>query len=252
MLVHTEHRYRTPNSDPRFLVTVRLRGILTESFRYYASRMTGAVNVRTRPVTGEHIIAAECPTRECLFEYYAMLLQENIQTVFILCDPAEFISGRQLDYYSVDFSEYKHGGWLQVTGRETGRQPLSGLQVHYYTMYLNMNQGALNHTVNVVKLAGWQDGRGITCEQLSDWVDLVRYYINGPFVVHCSAGRGRTGVTLAALHLRENPNSRPETVCSLMSQNRGVGMPQTPVQKELLKAYARDLRRRARGRCAVM
>ncbi|EMZ7035360.1 tyrosine-protein phosphatase [Salmonella enterica] len=242
------HRYNRPDQSVN---VVRVHhDQIDKDFDYYAVAMT--------PVWEHRVYAAECPMRENLFEYYAMLLTKRIGTVAVISDRSEASAGRrQIDYYSdqMPWFEEKYGATLLVSMSMTQRIALTGdeaellmddiresasLNVYSYRLTITLNE-AESWMVKVIRLSGWPDMGVITRRQLSLWKENIRQKLKhtpGPLLVHCSAGRGRTGVTLGALYLDERRISDADMLCTRMSGERGFRMPQRHEQKKLLHEYA--------------
>ncbi|ECZ0740337.1 TPA: hypothetical protein G8O00_000934 [Salmonella enterica] len=242
------HRYARP---PQSVKVVRVHhDQIGKDFDYYAVAMT--------PVWGHKVYAAECPMEGNLFEYYAMLLTKRIGTVVVISGHGEASSGRrQIDYYRNIISRplVKYGARLRVGVSDMVQEPLiwnaaeqladeprGGASVSVYSCKLTIT---LNYeeswTVKVIKLSGWPDMDVITRRKLSFWKEHIRRKLEqtpGPLLVHCSAGRGRTGVTLGALYLDEGKISDLDLLCARMSRERGGSMPITAQQIALLREYA--------------
>ncbi|ELV5025767.1 hypothetical protein SHA53_003103 [Salmonella enterica] len=242
------HRYQRP---PQSVKVVRVHHErIGKDFDYYAVAMT--------PVWGHKVYAAECPMEGNLFEYYAMLLTNKIGTVAVISDRSEASAGRrQIDYYRNISSRLldKYGARLRVSVSDMVQEPLIwnaaeqladerrgsvSLNVYSCKLTITLNY-AESWTVKVIKLSGWPDMGVITRRQLSFWKERIRLKLGrtpGPLLVHCSAGCGRTGVTLGALYLDEGLITDPDMLCTRMTSKRGLRMPIRSEQLALLREYA--------------
>ena len=112
-------------------------------------------------------------------------------------------------------------GWIQLSNQDNGIQDSSNTSTISY----------LHVPV--------EDYKAPTMDQIKSTVSYIEHYLvsNGSCIlVHCAAGKGRTGTILAAYLIKKNRLSAQETIRRLRTLR--PGSIQTQIQEEALYAYA--------------
>ncbi|HEY7110459.1 MAG TPA: dual specificity protein phosphatase 23 [Nitrososphaeraceae archaeon] len=128
-----------------------------------------------------------------------------------------------------------HGITAIITVREV---PLPLGWVNLYAQHAESSKGSNNSTISYLHVPV-EDYKAPSMDQIKSTVSYIedRLAINGSSVlVHCAAGKGRTGTILAAYLMKKDRYSADETIRRLRTLR--PGSIQTEVQEQAIHAYA--------------
>lgn len=128
-------------------------------------------------------------------------------------------------------------------------------------IFKNLEQPVLEKALTVKNYTGWKDMEGITVKDLDNLAKEVVKTKNQEksdhIVIHCSAGKGRTGTLVTAAIIREalekgenndlgiNPDNYKSVICNLILDLRegggGQGFVQSTQQLNLLFQYTEEM-----------
>lgn len=207
------------------------------------------LNANYIKVNGENIaIATQYPYHHQL-EAHLQLLVDNRTPVLVVLASNKDIVGRQMpDYFSVS-GIY---GAITVTSTLTGKVGLTD-SIEAKTYNLNIEGYQTNLTVPVIHVHNWPDHHTITPENTEKLISMIEsvllerisFYterksraLSDPDkllpVVHCRAGVGRTGQTIAAMAMRKHPKLSLASITKDLRASRNDYMIQTTIQMETL------------------
>uniref|UniRef100_A0A158P6T0 protein-tyrosine-phosphatase n=1 Tax=Angiostrongylus cantonensis TaxID=6313 RepID=A0A158P6T0_ANGCA len=140
-------------------------------------------------------IATQGPTDQTIGDFWRMIWEHDCAIVVMLTKTWEL--GRE------KCSEY----WPQETGAQVGQlvvEPIAEYNMREYILReFRLSDSGLSRTVRHFQYSEWpEQGAPKSAETFLDFIQQVhrtksQFGVDGPIVVHCSSGAGRTGVFIA-------------------------------------------------------
>ncbi|KAE9420855.1 hypothetical protein Angca_007214, partial [Angiostrongylus cantonensis] len=175
-------------------------------------------NYVATPVSEKRFILTQGPLDGTVNEFWQMVLQEEAETIIMLCNCIETGKNKCSPYWPDKIGETKQFNGGEITNLET--RVLSPEELTVLVCILNIKYTAANGSTNQreVRHYQWQNwpDRGVPPCKLTSMELLSR--VRGttkPIVVHCSAGIGRTGTIVAIEYIMERMQAGRE--CAAMN-----------------------------------
>ena len=207
------------------------------------------LNANRIVVDGKNIaIATQYPYPHQVEAHLQMLL-DNCTPVLIMLASATDIQNHQMPEY---FSRPATYGNIQTRCKFVDYIELgSTFETKVFTLSISSNQASID--IPVLHVHNWPDQHTVGPEVTSKLVSLIESTVaeskasfekdNHPAVgntekvlpvIHCKAGVGRTGQTLAAMVMKNHPELSLESITKDLRASRNDRMVQTRVQMETL------------------
>uniref|UniRef100_A0AC34RT14 Protein tyrosine phosphatase n=1 Tax=Panagrolaimus sp. JU765 TaxID=591449 RepID=A0AC34RT14_9BILA len=156
-------------------------------------------NYVATPISDKRFICTQGPLESTITDFWHMVIQEETETVIMLCNIKEKGMDKCAQYWPLEEKEVKVSGDVEITN----------------TLIRPMHADEPNVRLSVLSVKWKENGKECTREvrhyQWIDWPDrgvppcrltsmVLLSFIRGtkkPIVVHCSAGIGRTGTIVA-------------------------------------------------------
>ncbi|XP_071116767.1 multiple epidermal growth factor-like domains protein 10 [Haliotis cracherodii] len=198
------------------------------------SGSTGYINASfiDGPTRGKQYIATQGPLPHTVVDFWEMIWQQNVPVIVMLANIIEDGRRRCEPYWPNEPGEdSKTFGPWKITVADS--RPLADFTIRT----LKMRKGAVEKTVKHVHYMVWPDkdvpDNTISLVDLRNKVRTFCDFAEGPMVVHCSAGVGRTGTLIALDSLIEDAETRSKVDiygCVWRLRNFRVSMVQTQSQ----------------------
>ncbi|KHJ98251.1 Protein-tyrosine phosphatase [Oesophagostomum dentatum] len=142
-------------------------------------------------------IATQAPTDQTVADFWRMVWEHDCAIIVMLTKTWEMGREKCCEY------------WPQETGAQVGQlvvEPIAEYNMREYILRefrLNDVQSGISRTVRHFQFTDWpEQGAPKTAETFLDLIQQVhrtktQFGVDGPIVVHCSSGAGRTGVFVA-------------------------------------------------------
>ncbi|XP_067679069.1 multiple epidermal growth factor-like domains protein 11 [Haliotis asinina] len=187
------------------------------------------IDGRTR---GKQYIATQGPLPETVVDFWEMIWQEQVPVIVMLANIMEDGRRRCEPYWPNEQGEdTKTFGPWKITVADSC--PLADFTIRTLTI----KKGSMQRTVKHVHYMVWPDkdvpDNTMSLVELRNKVRTFCDFAQGPMVVHCSAGVGRTGTLIALDSLLEDAETRNMVDiygCVLRLRNCRVSMVQTQSQ----------------------
>ena len=214
------------------------------------TNVTTELNANRIVVAGKNIaIATQYPFPHQVEAQLQMLL-DNCTPVLIILASTKDIQNHQMPEYFSGSATY---GQIQTESKFVDYIDL-GNDVEAKQFSLTITRvGQERIEIPVLHVYNWPDHRTVSIETTSKLISLIESYIverraffekfNNPAVddeqkllpvMHCKAGVGRTGQTLAALVMNRSPDLTLDTITKDLRASRNDRMIQTPYQMQTL------------------
>jgi len=145
-------------------------------------------------------IVCQSPIEKTIADFWKMVINEKVHTIVMLCKLKAGTRQQSCEYWP-EIKEQEFKGHKHVSLKERINRDHNLVERHFV---VKSGDGSSREVVHY-QWEGWPD-HGVPdheqrhiLEELVDRIDERRKLGNGPVVVHCSAGIGRSG-TLVALH----------------------------------------------------
>ncbi|XP_048256303.1 multiple epidermal growth factor-like domains protein 11 isoform X4 [Haliotis rufescens] len=184
------------------------------------------------PTRGKKYIATQGPLPHTVVDFLEMIWQQNVPVIVMLANIIEDGRRRCEPYWPNEPGEdSKTFGPWKITVADSC--PLADFTIRT----LKMRKGAVEKTVKHVHYMVWPDkdvpDNTMSLVDLRNKVRTFCDFAEGPMVVHCSAGVGRTGTLIALDSLIEDAETRSKVDiygCVWRLRNFRVSMVQTQSQ----------------------
>ncbi|XP_048256337.1 uncharacterized protein LOC124122701 isoform X2 [Haliotis rufescens] len=184
------------------------------------------------PTRGKKYIATQGPLPHTVVDFWEMIWQQNVPVIVMLANIIEDGRRRCEPYWPNEPGEdSKTFGPWKITVADSC--PLADLTIRT----LKMRKGAVEKTVKHVHYMVWPDkdvpDNTMSLVDLRNKVRTFCDFAEGPMVVHCSAGVGRTGTLIALDSLIQDAETRSKVDiygCVWRLRNFRVSMVQTQSQ----------------------
>jgi len=183
----------------------------------------------------DRAIASEGPMESILDLFYGMIDQTGVTTVVTLTNSEERGKAKCYDYWSNPSS-------ASASSEDDSSEVLHENKTHR-VVRRTLNFSSVSRPITHYHLENWTDCDVVDAHTLAELAKTVGKEVEGPLLVHCSAGIGRTGTFLAAYEafLDENPDLT-NIARALRSPRTGrPGMIQNAKQYQLVYDAARLL-----------
>ncbi|MBG3081282.1 protein tyrosine phosphatase [Proteus mirabilis] len=186
-------------------------------------------------------IASQYPlnNKESLNNYYHMLFDKGIKTVYILASNYDIKNKLSSFYDGCNKSDFKYFrenldlGDIQSSGTRClelnkDRAKLECLDCKAYIKSLNKKNSEEKKEIKFVHIYDWKDHTGIDAEKLKNTIDTVGGHLKikpteENIAVHCLAGLGRTGEFIALMEMMkmiEAGNKKEKSLESIITDLR--------------------------------
>ncbi|KAK0412945.1 hypothetical protein QR680_006497 [Steinernema hermaphroditum] len=184
------NRYKDVPCQDKFRIVLKWPGAATDYIH---------ANYVSTPIAEKRFICTQGPLDCTITDFWHMVLQEDPETVIMLCSIVEKGMAKCAQYWPLDEKEVKTYGDIEIKNMQV--QPLSATEpnVRFSLLQLKWTEGGKSKEKQVrhYQWTDWPD-RGVPPCRLTAMELLSR--VRGtkkPIVVHCSAGIGRTGSIVA-------------------------------------------------------
>lgn len=213
------------------------------------TNVTEALNANRIVVDGKNIaIATQYPFAHQVEAQLQMLL-DNCTPVLIVLASTKDIQNHQMPEYFSGSASY---GQIQTKSKFVDYIDLDNdVEAKQFSLKVTKDQESIE--IPVLHVYNWPDHRTVSIETTSKLVTLIESIIaerraffekfNNPAVddeqkllpvMHCKAGVGRTGQTLAALVMNRSPELTLDAITKDLRASRNDRMIQTPYQMKTL------------------
>ncbi|MEH6457748.1 MAG: protein-tyrosine phosphatase family protein [Cocleimonas sp.] len=193
-------------------------------------------------------IATQYPFDYQLETQFQMMVDNRTPALVILASNYDIQKNKLPDYFSSPqtFGQIKTGS-IPIRRVELGNR----IEAYVYKMDVSGYQEAID--IPLIHVHNWPDHQTVSPETTTKLVALIEstiaekreFYekqndsaINDPEkmlpVIHCRAGVGRTGQTIAAMAMKRNPELSLASITKDLRVSRNNSMIQTPIQMETL------------------
>lgn len=213
------------------------------------TRVNETLNANRIIVNGKNIaIATQYPCPHQIEAQLQMLLDNCTPVLIILASSTDIQNNLLPEYFSGSATH----GEIQTHSKFIDYIEL-GKTIEAKVFTLNISKGEQSLDVPVLHVYNWPDHRTISPTTTSNLVALIKSTISDSMatfdkdgrseinssekilpVIHCKAGVGRTGQTLAALALSQYPELTLSDIIKDLRASRNDRMIQTPMQMETL------------------
>ena len=193
-------------------------------------------------------IASQYPRTHQLETQFLMMIENRTPALVVLASSEDMKKNNLSDYFSAAASF----GMINTRSSFTSLVELGdGIEAKLYALEILANQTVIE--LPVIHVHNWPDFQTISPKSTSNLVALIdkvvdekiTFYkeknsraLNDPNkllpVIHCRAGVGRTGQTIAAMAMKRHPNYVLPLITRDLRTSRNNTMIQTPVQMETL------------------
>lgn len=207
------------------------------------------LNANRIVINGSNIaIATQYPYDHQLETQFQMMIDNRTPALVILASNKDIQKDKLPDY----FSSPKTFGQIKTRSIPVRRVEL-GNKIEAYVFKLEVTGYQASIDIPVIHVHNWPDHQTVSPETTSNLVTLIEstitekrdFYekenssvINDPEkmlpVIHCRAGVGRTGQTIAAMAMKRHPELSLMSITKDLRISRNNFMIQTPVQMETL------------------
>lgn len=168
------------------------------------------------------MIATQAPLDYTISDFWEMVMYTQADTIFML---TEFIKdGKQKcsEYWPAEGIKKISGGYIENIDVNN---ELQSVQITKLRCFLNGKYRNVTH----IFYRNWTDFSVPDIEEFKSVLDILeKYKTVNPFICHCSAGIGRTGVVAAILRIK-NTGETPQRAVEMIRKYR-LGMVQTKEQ----------------------
>ncbi|KAK6041025.1 Protein-tyrosine phosphatase [Cooperia oncophora] len=170
------------------------------------------------PVAQRRFILTQGPLEATVNEFWHMVLQEEAETIIMLCNCIETGKYKCHPYWPDKTGEVKQFNGVEILNVQT--RVLSPEEVTVMVCILNVKFNKADNTMETreIRHYQWMDwpDRGVPPLKLTSMELLSRVRgTSKPIVVHCSAGIGRTGTIVAIEYILERMQAGHE--CAAMN-----------------------------------
>ncbi len=193
-------------------------------------------------------IATQYPLHHQLEAQFQMMVDNRTPALIILASRSDIQKNRLPQY----FSSSETFGQIKTRSTPVRRVELgNAIEAYVFKLEVTGYQAAID--IPVVHVQNWPDHQTINPETTSNLVTLIEsivaekrtFYENNKSravsdpekmlpVIHCRAGVGRTGQTIAAMAMNRHPELSLVSITKDLRKSRNDLMIQTPVQMETL------------------
>lgn len=193
-------------------------------------------------------IASQYPYQHQLENHLQMLVENRTPALVILASNSDMMKHDLPDYFSHS-SAY---GKIQTQSSLLNKEDLGdGIAANIYQLGISGYEATID--IPVVHVHNWPDHQTVSPETTSKLVALIEHISADKRsfykkrrsraihdldkllpVIHCRAGVGRTGQTIAAMAMNKYPGLDLATITQELRASRNNYMIQTPVQMETL------------------
>ena len=213
------------------------------------SNIRSDLNANRISINGEQIaIAAQYPYHHQLESQFMMLVDNRTPALIVLASDVDIRNNELPEYFSHSFTY----GRIKAVSTYTSQVDLSDdIQAKVYRLEVTGYEAAID--IPVVHVYNWPDHHTVSPKATSNLVALIDsivadkrdFYqkrksraIQDPNkllpVIHCRAGVGRTGQTIAAMAMKRFPEMDLSLITKNIRASRNDYMIQTPAQMETL------------------
>jgi len=213
------------------------------------TRVSDELNANRIVVDGKNIAIATQYPFESQVQAQLQMLLDNHTPVLIVLASATDIQNHQMPQYFSGSATY---GELQTKSKFVDYIDLSNdIESKVFNLAITSPAGAID--IPVLHVYNWPDHRTVSPETTTKLVELIEKTVaesrdtfasNGnPHidnvekmlpVIHCKAGVGRTGQTLAAMAMKKSPSLTLEMITKDLRASRNDKMIQSPYQMKTL------------------
>jgi len=207
------------------------------------------LNANRITINGSNIaIATQYPYHHQLEAQFQMMVDNRTPALIVLASRSDIQKSRLPEY----FSSSETFGQIKTRSTPVRRVELdNAIEAYVFKLEVTGYQASID--IPVVHVQNWPDHQTINPETTSNLITLIEstiadkraFYeknnsraINDPEkmlpIIHCRAGVGRTGQTIAAMAMKKHPELSLVSITKDLRKSRNDFMIQTPVQMETL------------------
>ncbi|KAE9415716.1 hypothetical protein Angca_006985, partial [Angiostrongylus cantonensis] len=177
------------------------------------------------PVSEKRFICTQGPLDNTVIEFWMMVLQEESETIIMLCNCVETGKIKCAPYWPDKVGETKSFSGIDITNIQMRAMSPDEPSISVSVLVIKFSKPDGTNESREVRHYQWLDwpDRGVPPCRLTSMELLSR--IRGtrkPIIVHCSAGIGRTGTIVAIEYILERMQAGVEcaTMCDLLKELR--------------------------------
>ncbi|CAJ0585281.1 unnamed protein product, partial [Mesorhabditis spiculigera] len=139
-------------------------------------------------------IACQAPMANTIEDFWRMVFQENVVTIFVLCNFVENDNAKCAEYWPLKYGEYKNYGKMFVNNKKVEPED----KYDMYTLEVLPDGCSNSIVVKLIHCFSWPDQSVPNSGRLVlRMLKVMKDCGPGTAIVHCAAGIGRTGTILA-------------------------------------------------------
>lgn len=176
------------------------------------------------------MIATQAPLDATVTDFWEMVMFTGANTIFMLTGLVENEKRKCSLYWPLDGIKNIPGGFIENMGID---RPLSFVEITKLRLTLKGETRDITH----IFYTNWSDFAVPDVQELKKTLEILERYKTPevPFICHCSAGVGRTGVVASILRIKNTKETARD--CVEMLRKYRLGMVQTVEQFKFIDLF---------------
>ena len=165
-------------------------------------------------VCGKRYISCQAPLQHTIEDFYNMIWEQNTPIIIMLTNLVEKGKQKATSYFPENTSKKTFGNFVVQVGSVlfTDAQTTKRMETQVRELIVENKAEKSKRSIIHIHYMGWPDfGVPSNMKQISDMIFVTMLFrgkikkelLNGPPVVHCSAGLGRSGTFIILLRFYE-------------------------------------------------
>ncbi|XP_071844247.1 uncharacterized protein [Apostichopus japonicus] len=146
-------------------------------------------------------IASQAPNKASVDDFWRLIWEQNVQTIVMLANLYEATKERCLQYWPKEESETQSFGYIDVTWTKT--QHFADYEIRTFSV----KRDGTTRDIEQLHFTEWPDkdipDNGMCLVEFARHCKLIHFNKQTPYLIHCSAGIGRTGTFIGLLSMMD-------------------------------------------------